>query len=312
MIEYIIQTKALEKKFKTVHAVRGVDLNVEKGDIYGFLGPNGAGKTTTIKMILDLVQPTAGEIFINENNTKTTGVLAREGIGYLPERAQFYRNLTAYQTMEFFAELKNADKAECDELLAKVGMDKWRDEKLGTFSKGMVQLVGVAQSLLGSPEILILDEPTSGLDPRWARALKDIILEMNGNGTTVFFSSHLLFEVQELCKHVAILNKGQVVIEDTVSKVSEGLTGKPKIIIRISGDASLAEKALRDAGFNDIEVHGQTLDVFMEPGQKAQVLKTLALADVDVEDFRTEDGNLEDAFMEFIGEGSTPGGVTNA
>ena len=311
MTEYIIQTKALEKKFKTVHAVRGVDLNVEKGDIYGFLGPNGAGKTTTIKMILDLVQPTAGEVFINGNNIKEQGVLARQGIGYLPERAQFYRNLTAYQTMEFFAELKGADKSECDELLARVGMDKWRDEKLGTFSKGMVQLVGVAQALIGSPHILILDEPTSGLDPRWARALKDIILEMNGKGTTVFFSSHLLFEVQELCKHVTILDKGQVIIEDTVTKVSEGLTGKPKIIIKISGDASIAEKALRDAGFDDLEVHGQVLDVFMEPGQKAQVLKTLALADIDVEDFKTEESNLEDAFIKFIGADSMPGGDMN-
>ena len=308
MTEYIIQTKGLEKKFKTVHAVRGVDLNVEMGDIYGFLGPNGAGKTTTIKMILDLVRPTSGDVFINGNNTKEMGVLAREGIGYLPERAQFYRNLTAYQTMEFFAELKGVDKNECDELLAKVGMDRWRDEKLGTFSKGMVQLVGVAQALLGSPKLLILDEPTSGLDPRWARALKDIILEMNGQGTTVFFSSHLLFEVQELCKHVAILNKGQVVIEDTVSRVSEGMSGKPKLMIRVAGDAKLAVKALEDAGFDNLEDHGQILDVFIEPAQKSLVMKTLAQADIDVEDFRTEESNLEDAFIRYIGADSTPGG----
>ncbi len=308
MTEYIIQTKALEKKFKTVHAVRGVDLNVEKGDIYGFLGPNGAGKTTTIKMILDLVHPTSGEVFINGINTKEQGVLAREGIGYLPERAQFYRNLTAYQTMEFFAELKGADKKECDELLARVGMDKWRDEKLGTFSKGMVQLVGVAQALLGNPHILILDEPTSGLDPRWASALKDIILEMNGKGTTVFFSSHLLFEVQELCKHVAILNKGQVVIEDTMHRVSEGMTGRPKLVVRIAGDIAHAIEVLRNGGFAELEIHGQTIEIFIHSEQKAQVLKLLALADIDVEDFRTEDGNLEDAFMEFIGEDSTPGG----
>ena len=308
MTEYIIQTKALEKKFKTVHAVRGVDLNVERGDIYGFLGPNGAGKTTTIKMILDLVHPTAGEVFINGKNTKEQGVLARQGIGYLPERAQFYRNLTAFQTMEFFAELKGADKAECDELLAKVGMDKWRDEKLGTFSKGMVQLVGVAQALLGSPEILILDEPTSGLDPRWARALKDIILEMNGNGTTVFFSSHLLFEVQELCKHVAILNKGQVVIEDTMHRVSEGMTGNPKLVVKIAGDIAQAVDVLKNGGFTKLEIHGQVIDIFIHSEQKAQILKLLALADIDVEDFRTEDGNLEDAFMEYIGEDSSPGG----
>ena len=104
------------------------------------------------------------------------------------------------------------EKKECDELLNLVGLSKWRDVKVGTFSKGMVQLLGIGQALLGDPKLLILDEPTSGLDPRWARVLKDIILEKNQKGTTIFFSSHLLFEVQELCKKVAILNKGQLVI----------------------------------------------------------------------------------------------------
>jgi ABC-2 type transport system ATP-binding protein len=312
MTDYILQTKGLKKTFKNVQAVKGVDLNVEKGDIYGFLGPNGAGKTTTIKMILDLSPADSGDIIINGRNAKEVGVLARQGIGYLPERAQFYRNLTAIQTLEFFAELKGAGKGECDELLAKVGMDKWRDEKLGTFSKGMVQLVGVAQALLGSPQLLILDEPTSGLDPRWARALKDIILEMNGKGTTVFFSSHLLFEVQELCKHVAILNKGQLVIEDTVTRVSEGLSGKPKLTIRVAGDIAPALKALADAGFADAHAHGQVISVFVEASQKSQVLKVLALANVNVEDFRTEDSSLEDAFIRYIGADSKPGGDMNA
>ncbi len=311
MVEHIIRTKGLKKSFKNVQAVKGVDLHVEKGDIYGFLGPNGAGKTTTIKMILDLTHPDAGDIIINGKNTREAGVLARHGIGYLPERAQFYQNLTAHQTMEFFAELKGAGKEECDELLARVGMSQWRDEKVGTFSKGMVQLVGVAQALLGSPKILILDEPTSGLDPRWARALKDIMLEMNGRGTTVFFSSHLLSEVQELCKRVAILNKGQLVIEDTVSKVSQGLAGKPKLIIRVAGDAAPAVKALADAGFLESQVHGQVIFVFVEPSQKSQVMKVLAQANVEVEDFRTEESSLEDAFMKYIGVDSTPGGDRN-
>ncbi len=311
MTEHIIRTKGLKKSFKNVQAVRGVDINVEKGDIYGFLGPNGAGKTTTIKMILDLVKPDHGEIIINGKNARDAGVLSRQGIGYLPERAQFYQNLTAYQTMEFFAELKGADKGECDELLARVGMSQWRDEKVGTFSKGMVQLVGVAQALLGNPQILILDEPTSGLDPRWARALKDIMLEMNGRGTTVFFSSHLLSEVQELCKRVAILNKGQLVIEDTVSKVSAGFAGKPKLIIRVAGDAAIASKVLADAGFMDLQVHGQIIFVFVDANRKSQVMKALAQADVEVEDFKTEESSLEDAFMKYIGADSTPGGDRN-
>lgn len=312
MTDYILQTKGLKKSFRNVQAVQGIDLHVEKGDIYGFLGPNGAGKTTTIKMILDLTKPDSGDIFINGGNAGEMGVLARQGIGYLPERAQFYRNLTAIQTLHFFAELKGSGKEECDEMLTRVGMDKWRDEKVGTFSKGMVQLVGVAQALLGSPHLLILDEPTSGLDPRWSRALKDIMLEMNGKGTTVFFSSHLLFEVQELCRHCSILNKGQVVIEDTVSKVSEGLSGKPKIVVRIGGDTAPAIKALSDAGFTEVQVHGQVISVFVDAAQKAGVLKALSQANIEIEDFRTEESSLEDAFIRYIGADSTPGGDRNA
>jgi len=118
----------------------------------------------------------------------------------------------------------------------------------------------------------------------------------------------LLFEVQELCKHVAILNKGQVVIEDTMHKVAEGMTGKPKIVVRIAGEIAPAIEALKNGGFAELEVHGQVIDIYIHSEQKAQVLKLLTLANIDVEDFRTEDGNLEDAFMEFIGEGSIPGG----
>jgi ABC-2 type transport system ATP-binding protein len=310
--EFVIRTVGLSKRFGDVQAVRDLDLRVRRGDIYGFLGPNGAGKTTTIKMMLDLSLPDAGEVIINGRSTKGAGVLAREGIGYLPERAQFYRNLTAIQTMEFFAELKGADVAECDELLARVGLAEWRDSKVGTFSKGMVQLVGVAQALLGSPGILILDEPTSGLDPRWARTLKDIILEMNGKGTTVFFSSHLLFEVQELCKRVAILNRGQLVIEDTVSKVSEGLAGKPKLIVRVSGDPSVAVRALREGGITEVHLHGQVMEIPVDARQKTLVMKLLTMANVAIEDFKTEEASLEDAFIRYVGADSRPGGDRGA
>jgi ABC-2 type transport system ATP-binding protein len=137
------------------------------------------------------------------------------------------------------------------------------------------------------------------------------MLEMNGRGTTVFFSSHLLSEVQELCKRVAILNKGQLVIEDTVSKVSAGFAGKPKLIVRVAGDAASASKVLADAGFIDVQVHGQVIFVFVDANRKSQVMKALAQANVEVEDFRTEESSLEDAFMKYIGADSTPGGDRN-
>ena len=307
--EHIIKTIGLSKNFKQVRAVDNLDLTVNKGDIYGFLGPNGAGKTTTIKMILDLVRSDAGDIWLNGVNIADNGVSAREGIGYLPERAQFYKNLTAIQTMEFFAELKGVDKEQCDELLAKVGMDRWRDKKLGTFSKGMVQLVGVGQALLGDPKLLILDEPTSGLDPRWSRVLKDIMLEMNGKGTTIFFSSHLLSEVQELCNRVAILNQGHLIIEDTVAHVSGGLTNKPKLVIRVTNNAEKAVQAIRAGGFDEVEVHGNQISVLVESQDKSKILSLLSEAEISIEDFKTIEPSLEDAFMSYIGDEAIAGGV---
>ena len=308
--EFVIKTENLQKSFKNVRAVQGVNLNVIKGDVYGFLGPNGAGKTTTIKMIMGLTHPDSGNVFIKGKNTAEKGVNLRASIGYLPERAQLYKNLTAIQTLNFFAELRKVDKKECDEMLAKVGLTKWRDAKVSTFSKGMVQLLGISQALLGDPELLILDEPTAGLDPRWARILKDIILEKNSKGTTVFFSSHLLFEVQELCKRVAILNKGKLIIENTVDKISEGVHLKPQLILRIQGDSQAAARILKKGGF-DSQLVGNQLKVLVESDQRPKVLNLLEENGFVIQDFRTEEPSLEAAFIELIGDEVGVGGDVN-
>lgn len=308
--EFIIKTNDLYKSFKNVKAVQGVNLNVRKGDVYGFLGPNGAGKTTTIKMVLGLTHPDSGNVFINGKNTNKSGVDLRARIGYVPERAQLYKNLTAIQTLNFFAELRKVDKRQCDELLNKVGLTQWRDSKVGTFSKGMMQLLGISQALLGDPKILILDEPTSGLDPRWSRILKDVILEKNSKGTTVFFSSHLLFEVQELCNRVAILNKGKLIIEDTVDKISEGVHLKPQLILTISGDTKAAVKILKKDCF-DSQLVGDQIKVLVEPDQKAKVLNLLEDNGFVIQDFITKEPSLEKAFIEIIGDEAGVGGDIN-
>lgn len=305
--DFVIQTEDLHKCFKNVNAVQGVNLNVKKGDVYGFLGPNGAGKTTTIKMLLGLTYPDSGKVFINNKDINKTGVDLRASIGYLPERAQLYKNLTAIQTLNFFAELRNVDKKECDELLNLVGLSKWRDAKVGTFSKGMVQLLGIGQALLGDPKLLILDEPTSGLDPRWARVLKDIILEKNQKGTTIFFSSHLLFEVQELCKKVAILNKGQLVIEDTIDKLNKGVHLKPKLILKIKKNPKKALKTLIKTGF-DCELAGNQLTVLVEALEKTKVINLLEENGFIIQDFKTQEPSLEAAFMQYIGDDVSAGG----
>ena len=295
------------KSYKKVKAVQGINLNVKKGDVYGFLGPNGAGKTTTIKMILGLTHPDSGNVFINGMNIAENSVDLRSRIGYLPERAQLYKNLTAIQTLNFFAELRKVDKKECDELLAKVGLTKWRNARVGTFSKGMVQLLGISQALLGESELLILDEPTSGLDPRWSRVLKDIILEKNSKGTTIFFSSHLLFEVQELCNRVGILNKGNLIFEDTVNKVSEVVQLKPQLLLKVQGDAKVAIKILEKGGF-DSQLDGDQLRIALDSDQKTKVLNLLEDNGVVIKDFITKEPSLEKAFIELIGDDASVGG----
>jgi len=305
--KFIIKTEKLQKSFIKVKAVQDLNLNVQKGDVYGFLGPNGAGKTTTIKMILGLIYPDSGKVFINDRNLSKSGVDLRSSIGYLPERAQLYKNLTAIQTLNFFAELRKVDKREGIELLDKIGLTKWKDSKVGTFSKGMVQLLGIAQALLGDPELLILDEPTSGLDPRWSRVLKDILLERNSKGTTVFFSSHLLFEVQELCNRVAILNKGKLIIEDTVKRVSDGVHQKPQLIITIKGNAKTAVKILTKNGFSS-QIVKNKITIPLESNQKISVLNLLENNGIVIQNFITKEPSLEKAFIEYIGEDASVGG----
>jgi len=305
--KFIIKTEKLHKSFKKVKAVQGINLNVQKGDIYGFLGPNGAGKTTTIKMILGLIYPDSGKVFINDKNLSESGVHLRSSIGYLPERAQLYKSVTAIQTLNFFAELRKVDKRECIELLDKIGLTKWKDSKVGTFSKGMMQLLGIAQALLGNPELLILDEPTSGLDPRWSRVLKDILIERNSKGTTVFFSSHLLFEVQELCNRVAILNKGKLIIEDTVKRVSDGVHLKPQLILTIKGNTKTAVKILTKNGFSS-QIVKNKITIPLESNQKTSVLNLLENNGIVIQNFITKEPSLEKAFIEYIGEDASAGG----
>jgi len=154
----VIETKNLTKRFGDLLAVDNLSVNVRKGEIYGFLGPNGAGKTTTIKMILGLIYPTEGEVYINGEKMHPDNIEIKKEIGFLPERVSFYRNLTPVQTLNFFCELKEVDKSIVPELLKEMGLENYANRKVGAFSKGMIQLLGFAQAMIGSPSIYILDE----------------------------------------------------------------------------------------------------------------------------------------------------------
>ncbi len=297
----IIETRNLSKRFKDVTAVETLNMKVRRGEIFGFLGPNGAGKTTAIKMVMGLTHPSEGEVLVNGKRVSNDSVQIRREIGYLPERVAFYDNLTPLQTLHFFCELKGADKSVAESLIKEVGLEDALHRKVGTFSRGMVQLLGVAQAMIGKPSIYILDEPMAGLDARWVKVIRDKIKRLSGQGATIIFSSHILSEVQNLCDRVAIIDKGRLLVEDTVSNLSTRLHIKPRLEIYIPGLAGEVPEGILDIkGVMGAEAEGDRLLVSCAPAVRVQVITVLKEKGLDIKDFKTVEPSLEEAFVKLI------------
>lgn len=228
--EPAIETARLTKIFRTrwkrreVRAVDGISLSVRKGTTFGFLGPNGAGKTTFVKMLLSAVHPTSGSASIFGRNAADPA--ARKPIGYLPENHRFPTYLTGRSMLDLYAALSGVESTRrrklIPELLKQVGLEEWGDVRLGKYSKGMLQRVGLAQALIHSPSLLILDEPSDGVDPVGRRHIREILGALEEQGVTIFINSHLLVEVELFCREVAILHKGKVALSGTVKELTAG------------------------------------------------------------------------------------------
>jgi ABC-2 type transport system ATP-binding protein len=227
MIEPAVAVIGVTKVFplpfqrKSIVAVRDLNLDVAAGQVYGLLGPNGSGKSTTLKIILGLVSPTRGQAKIFGRDS--TRVASREAVGFLPESPYFPKYLTAKETLHFYGKLSglrgNKLKKHVDELLELVGLTSARDRRLGGYSKGMLQRIGLAQALVHEPKLVVLDEPTAGVDPAGSREIRDLILDLKRRGITVLLSSHLLGQVQEVCDRIGILANGILVREGAVSEL---------------------------------------------------------------------------------------------
>ncbi|MDD2599417.1 MAG: ABC transporter ATP-binding protein [Kiritimatiellae bacterium] len=225
--EVIIETKALRKTFRdfwhrpTVEAVKGLNLTVKRGEVFGLLGPNGSGKSTTIKMLLGLLHPTSGEIRMFGSAPSATAM--KERIGYLPEVSYLHRFLTPRETLMYYASLFGMPKSEAAqrsrELITMVGLTQAANRPVGGFSKGMARRVGLAQALINAPELLILDEPTSGLDPIGCREVKDMVRMLAANGVSVLMTSHLLADVEDICDRVAVLAQGELRAEGRIAEL---------------------------------------------------------------------------------------------
>lgn len=214
----VVETRALSKVYRDfwgrekVRALKALDLEIYKGEIFGLLGPNGSGKTTTIKLLLGLLFPTDGEALVL--GKPATDVAKNERIGYLPEESYLYRFLNAEETLDFYGRLfdipTDVRRERIDKLIKQVKLDAARKRQLREYSKGMTRRIGLAQALINEPDLILLDEPTSGLDPIGTREMKDWILELRDQGKTVVMCSHLLADVQDVCDRIAILHQGEL------------------------------------------------------------------------------------------------------
>ncbi|MFD1586620.1 ATP-binding cassette domain-containing protein [Halorientalis brevis] len=298
-----IELDGVTKEFDAVTALRGVDLTVEEGEIFGFLGPNGAGKSTTIDVLLDFVRPTSGRATVLGHDAQAESAQVRARTGVLPEGFDVYDRLTARQHVEFVAESKDV-AADVTGLLDRVGLADAADRTAGDYSKGMQQRLALAMALVGEPDLLILDEPTSGLDPNGAREMRELIRTERDRGATVFFSSHILGQVEAVCDRIAILEDGAVQTVDRVESLRADAGGGTQLHVTVESLPDGAVSAVRTlSGVSTVApdrgAADPTVSIACADEAKLPALNALDQHGAPVLDFVTEEASLEDLFVEY-------------
>ena len=291
-------------KRRKVAALKGLDLEVRQGETFGFLGPNGAGKTTTLKILMGLIYPTSGKAWLMGKELGNVSVKHR--LGFLPEQPYFYDYLTASEFMDFYGRLfgmsSGERKVRAAELLALVGLEHARDLQLRKFSKGMLQRIGIAQALINDPELVVLDEPMSGLDPVGRKDVKDIMIQLKERGKTVFFSTHILPDVEVVCDRVAILVKGELRAMGAVGELLEGVEAASVEMTfdGLTGADLAAVKSLAKSSF----VQGSMNTAFFDDGEKAKEAKELVFKrGGEIISLIPHRRSLEDIFIEEVKKG---------
>jgi len=282
--EKIIEVKNLSKEFKELKAVNQLNLTVFRGDVFGFLGPNGAGKSTTIRMLLSLINPSEGDIRIFEKSLKKERISILKRIGAIVEKPDFYGYLSAFKNLEILGKISGADvsRKRIMDVLELVGLDKRSGSKVKTFSHGMKQRLGLAQSLLHDPDLIILDEPTTGLDPQGMKEIRDLILHLSRDRQkTLFLSSHILHEVELVANRMIIINQGTTMVEGKVSELLN--TSKMKVTFEVD-DSDKAKSILSETGYtNDLEsVINNTLIFNMDSEKIASLNKYFVENNINV------------------------------
>lgn len=299
--DYVLEVNGLNKCYGGFTAVKNVCFEVPRGEVFALLGHNGAGKSTVIKMILGLVNPSGGQIVIDGYTYRQKPLETKMKIGYLPERMNFYDNLTAWETLRFYGKLKGLPGVRCEEVLEQVGLKEAKHKRVGTFSKGMQQRLGLAQAIIHRPQLLILDEPTTGLDPSGVWWLKKMIRDWNGEGTTIFFSSHNLGDVQELAHRVAIMCRGEMVVTGTIPQLQSQFDLKARMKIKLADQYShpwLTQ--LTAKGLGHMEAEQNQFIIACDIGEKGRLLEKLLAEGIQITDFNVEDPGLDMIYQEVM------------
>jgi ABC-type multidrug transport system ATPase subunit len=292
----IIETEGLTKRYGKVLAVDAASFTVERGQVFGFLGPNGSGKTTTIGMLLGILTPTGGRFRLFGRDGSQELHATRRRIGATLETPNFYPYLSGRANLRIVANVKGVGKAAIEHALDLVGLADRQKDSFGKYSLGMRQRLALAATMLGDPELVILDEPTNGLDPEGMREVRKIIQKFGEMGKTVFLSSHLLFEVERVCTHVAIIKKGRLVAQGNVREILEQ---QPVVELRCDGALDRLQAAVAAyPPVASVRVEDGTVCVTLDDGDTAALNRYLAGQGVYVSHLAVRARTLEDAFLE--------------
>ncbi len=293
----IIKATNLQKYFGKKHIIKGINLNIEKGDIYGFLGPNGAGKTTTIRMLLGLIKKNEGEIFINGYNLDKDFKKAVDKVGAVVETPMFYENYSGYDNLKLMANLyNNVSKNRIYDLVEMVGLTNRINDKIRKYSLGMKQRLGIARALLNKPELVLLDEPTNGLDPHGMKEIRDLIIKLvDTEKITIFISSHILYEVELLCNRVAIIKNGNKLIEGNVKDL---LSENNETVELITEDKNIENIVKMYDYIEGIELIKNGYKIELTKGNTSHLLKELINKNINVQYMIPKSKSLENYFLE--------------
>ncbi len=299
----MIQVEGLTKRYGERTAIQNLTFHANKGEIVGFLGPNGAGKTTTMRILTGYMPPSEGTGRVAGFDLFSESFEVRKRVGYLPESVPLYPEMTVIQYLDFMAELRQLSNRQdrVDEVMEIVHIENRADSRIGNLSKGLRQRVGLAQALLHKPEVLIMDEPMDGLDPQQQREVKKLLREI-GKEQTVMLSTHILAHAQELCDRIIIINRGQIVAEDTPERLSSQIAGGGRIHLQVAGDGDGLTDALRQLpGLVSVRsiIDGE-LEIETSPGADARPLIARAVINGGwpLLELRREKLSLEEIFLE--------------